>query len=145
MKNLLSSKTVLAVLSAALVLLAAPAGAQATTLRFDVPFAFTAGGTVLPAGEYHVTLYTDQMRVLISSIAGTGISVVPYIPGGAARPAAQADRGMLRFQRLGDRYFLIGVWRPGYADGHSIAPSPRLLEAAKAKTGREIASYSNLQ
>ena len=145
MKNLFSSKTTLAALSLALLSLAAPAVAQ-TSLTFHAPFAFAAGSQYFAPGEYNLTVDAGRMQLLIDSPTSMATSIVRLAQGGATRPAATADGGMVRFEKLGDRYFLVGVWRAGSVNGDAIAASRKLVESAKAEAGPEAAgSYVDLR
>jgi hypothetical protein len=60
---------------------------------------------------------------------------VRLVPGGAITAAAQFRTGRVRFEKIGNRYFLVGVWRPGTYEWNSIVPSRRLMESAKAEAG----------
>ncbi len=119
MKSLLSWKS-LAVAIAVLILGAASANAQISTLRVNVPFAFTAGTNVLPAGEYEINVHTDLMLSRIVPLNGDAVSLVRLVPGVTDRSPAKSEKGMLRFEKFGQRYVLIGVWRPGCVAGNSV-------------------------
>ena len=135
----------LVALSVILILWPAPASAQLTALRFNVPFAFVAGGHVLAPGQYALQFHTGEMRIAINDTASTASSMVPLVPGGSTRPAAQADSAMLRFEKVGGRYFLTGVWRRGAVNGDSIMPSRRMLESAKAGAPGAVAAYVDVR
>ncbi|HEV2446730.1 MAG TPA: hypothetical protein VGS58_12440 [Candidatus Sulfopaludibacter sp.] len=145
MRNLLPVNGTLAAMGIALLAWAAPASAQ-TVLRFDVPFTFAAGAHVLPPGEYRMSVDTDHMMLRIDPVADTTVTIVRFSVGGDSRSAAKVNDGMLRFQRYGARYFLIGVWKPGALDGNNLTPPKHLVEAAKVEPPRDIVSLgSSLQ
>ena len=146
MKRLSTTKTALAAVGLALMLLAAPAGAQTPVLRFDVPFAFTAGSQDFAPGQYWINVNIERMQMVVTSPTSTSTAIVHLAQGGAERSPAKAGDGMLRFQKWGNRYFLVGVWRAGSIEGDGIALSSSLVESAKAEAGSETtATYVDLR
>ena len=109
--------------------LAAPASAQ-TRMRVDIPFPFVAGSQSLPAGEYNLVIDANFSFSHLDSVTNGSIHRINFQPG-VSRPVADTGKGVLQFQRYGDRYFLSAVWRPGRTDGLATHPSRRLIEAAK--------------
>jgi hypothetical protein len=76
---------------------------------FVVPFAFSVGDKVLPAGEYRVS--SEAQIIRIQSKDGKQIaSAVPFLTVGTK----QAKDVKLTFKRHGDQYQLAQVW---LADG----------------------------
>src|SRR3712207_871114 len=112
MKSLLSWTSLMAALTLAL-FCAAPGFAQ-TSMRVDVPFAFTAGEQFLPAGEYWITVESNHMLSVITSTDGKNRCLVTLVPGASNRPTPGLDRGLLSFEKHGVRYVLTGIWRPGF-------------------------------
>jgi len=117
----------------ALFTLAAPAVAETTTMKGEIPFSFTAGSQVLPAGEYTMTVDTALMRVIIYSGDAHFSAVVNLTLSGISRSAAKAQGCALQFRRLGAQYFLTGVWTTSDTDGLSVSPSRRYTELANAQ------------
>src|SRR5215204_5630941 len=79
----------------------------------DVPFSFTIGDKVFPAGEYSVRRLnpaSDKIALAIQSTDGRMSRIVLTTPVEGARPRAQAR---LLFNRYGDQYFLAQVWTAG--------------------------------
>ena len=145
MKNLLTNTMMLATMCAATMLSALPAGAQTRTVKFNIPFAFTAGDTSLSPGQYKVTLDADRMMLLLDPVEGKGPSVVRYSPGNT-RSAASSDNGLLRFEKVGERYFLVGVWQPGATEGNSVRLPRKVVESARAGAASESApSYTDIR
>ena len=118
-----------AVCAGLLALSAGVASAQAPGLRADVPFAFTAADQLLPAGEYRYSLDTTQTFVRIVEEYGNKIWLVRLVAGDPDRRQSNIDKGLLRFTRAGDRYYLNALWLSGSAQGKSMMPSriPREL------------------
>lgn len=78
--------------------------AQAQTkLIANIPFAFNAGETTLPAGRYTITVLnpsSDRKILQIRSVNGRSVAVV--LTTGIIRNAS--DKSKVIFERYGDRY-----------------------------------------
>jgi hypothetical protein len=94
----------------AIVLSAATAvQAQSTDTVTDVPFAFSIGSEVMPAGIYRVSHLPNHLNVFrISSLRQTAIVI--SLPEGTGQAD---DSPRLLFHRYGDRYFLREIRLPG--------------------------------
>ena len=77
---------------------------------FVVPFEFSVGNKVLPAGEYKITGETQIVRIQ-SKDGKQNATVLPARTVGGARLASEAK---LTFRRYNDQYYLSQVW---LADG----------------------------
>ena len=133
MKNSIFGKAMFAALGAAALFLAAPAGAQVSTMRMEIPFAFVAGDQLLPAGQYVVTVDQDFNRCLFANQSNTNAQMIRLESATESRRLAKASLGTLRFTRYGGQHFLSAVWRPGHEEGNRVVASKRLLEAARSK------------
>jgi len=142
MKKLHSGKAALAAFSLAVLALAAPASAQ-TAMRANIPFAFVAGNQSLPAGMYNFVLDANFSHCHIDSLSDGSTHPVHFVPGSTRRQNANADNGVLQFQKYGNRYFLSGVWKPGNADGLAAIASRGLIESAKAQGAGETVSIDS--
>jgi hypothetical protein len=118
-------------------LLSAAAHAQTIQLKVTVPFDFTAGDTMLPAGDYEVqsmgpwggpTLSVHN----VNSNAGT---IVLSISSKSQKPSADAK---LVFRRYGQQYFLAEVWNRHSSDGNQIKISSQQTELAKNRSKDEV-------
>ena len=76
---------------------------------FVIPFAFSVGNKVLPAGEYRVSSEKEIIRIQ-SKDGKSNIAALPIRTVGSA----QADQVKLTFKRYGSDYQLSQVW---LADG----------------------------
>jgi hypothetical protein len=81
-------------------------GGETETLRVTVPFAFTAGATNLPAGDY--TVLEGNAHVL--TIRGTGGSAMVLASSG---DEGDRDRNALTFRHTDRGYFLQAVYAGG--------------------------------
>jgi hypothetical protein len=109
-----------------LALVCASLYAQTMNLRATIPFAFRAGETVLPAGEYTIR---HAERTLTLHKEGGGPSVM-LLTNAALRPNPSTD-GRLNFSRYGERYFLSSVWTGASREGCEILKSRAEKELAK--------------
>jgi hypothetical protein len=97
-----------------LLVMAAPAFAQNVVMHVNVPFAFTAGKRLLPAGRYSVlendgaTAYTFFGQRSATVLSNNGAS-------GAAKHAPS-----LVFLQIGGEYSLIQIWPYDGETGQSV-------------------------
>jgi hypothetical protein len=112
------------VLSILTVLVAAPVNAQSLRLRAYVPFEFSVGRTLLPAGDYDVDASMGGGMIRLTN-AEMGNSVMISAHGAWQPPAGQAV-GTLVFRRYGNAYFLSQV-------NNNLACSSHLIPKTKAE------------
>jgi len=132
MTNLTKNMTIAA---AAVVLAAGVAGAQTINMvNADVPFAFRAAGTVMPAGEYQVR-GTSGSGVLILKVTNkdTNRSVLTLPSAWDTRPAGETTVS-LTFECTGADCALVRV-NPGTGKDYRIA-NPK----AKGDDGARLAA-----
>ena len=96
----------------------------------NIPFSFTVGSKVFPAGEYvvaHLNPQSDKAALLIKSADGRMSKIVLMTPvqAGEAQESAR-----LVFNRYGEQYFLAQVWTPADNMG---------LELPKSRSERTLA------
>jgi hypothetical protein len=98
------SLVLLAVLALAAVV-AVPASAQSSTLKANIPFEFSAGSRVMPAGDYTLDGSLSSSVVLIRSVDSSSAG---YLSARASltAPGASSEQDKLIFHRVGDQYFL---------------------------------------
>jgi hypothetical protein len=111
--------------------LAAAAVANADTLQVRVPFQFVAGKTLMPAGEYQVTVGSDSSVIKLVRENGT----VVFLAGLPARPG-EAQATEVQFRKVGSAYVLSKVCWTGWemAAGYS---GQGLSRAARAAIGAD--------
>ncbi|MGC9972610.1 MAG: hypothetical protein ABSE56_18660 [Bryobacteraceae bacterium] len=119
---------------AAVVALASATGyAQSNSMRVSVPFEFTVGRTVLPAGDY--TVQSNSLPRVVSLQTTNRDSAAFVIAIQAGRDKAQ-EQPTLVFNRYGSNYFLASIWWAASTDG---------LEFPKTKTEIEVAKTAGLR
>ena len=99
---------VTSILAVVLALTAVSANAQGVSKRgnFVVPFEFSVGEKVLPAGEYVVSGETQLIRIQ-SKDRKQHVAVLPV---GTRIGPRSASEVRLKFRRYGDQYQLSQVW-----------------------------------
>ena len=94
---------------AAFIVMLGASSAKASTLllRADIPFAFMAGDTMLPAGTYSITEATPGVLQIRNEKFG---SEAAFVQARSLETMKPQDSGKLVFNRYGDTYFLNQVW-----------------------------------
>ena len=107
------------------------ASAQGQVLKADIPFEFTVGKAILPAGEYLVKMpETGGARVITFKKAdGEAHAIVLTNP--VKSKDAEIASGLV-FVKAGDQYFLYQVHTEGRETGLEVIKSKRM-------TGSELA------
>src|SRR5262249_36448342 len=127
MKNVLLRMT--GMLALALLVTIQAVRAQGPVLA-NIPFAFTAGDMVLPAGEYCVDKVEGGSSVLlIRCMEGKPAIMVPTLPAASHGPQ---DKTKLIFHCYGNRYFLAQVWSAGSSRGRELPKSVKEKEQVLA-------------
>ena len=118
-------------------LLSAAAHAQTTQLKVTVPFDFTAGGIVLPAGDYNVQSMGPWggKALSIHGVNSSAGTLVLSTSCSSQKPSADAK---LVFRRYGNQYFLAEVWNRHSSDGNQIQISSQQTELAKNQSKDEV-------
>jgi hypothetical protein len=101
----------------------------------NIPFEFVAGGETLPMGTYSVSRVSPEThRGLFIGSHDKGAFVLPI-----AFEGAPAEQARVRFERVGDKYFLSKIETP--AGVYTIATPRATTELAGVKDGGTL-SYS---
>ena len=94
----------------------------------NIPFAFTAGDTALPAGEYRVdSVWNHSPLVRIRCTEGSPAIMVMALPASSNGPQ---EKTKLIFHRYGNRYFLAQIWSAGSSRGRELPKSAKEKEQA---------------
>ena len=125
-------KSRFAVTLGSLLLTAAAAFAQINTVRAEItvaiPFAFRAGDTMLPAGQYEIRSEAGK-NVLLIRCPERNASIL--VPTSDTRYAQPQERGRLMFHQYGENYFLAEAWAPGTSHGRTLQESEPERELAR--------------
>lgn len=132
MRNIVTKSGVFAAAALAILAITAPAHAQNSLMRADIPFSFLAGEQRLPAGSYWVALNGEFHTLDLRSLNSTTICRVRVHDSLATRKSSEADRGRLSFRKYGEHLVLKGVFVPGSTEGHDLQTSRTEIELARA-------------
>lgn len=97
-----------------LLVVAAPAFAQVETMQVNVPFAFTAGKKVLPAGRYTVTTNDLGTYLLKGQHAGAAV-----LTDQVNSPAVSHEASLV-FVKDGEHYSLAQIWTADPHTGYAL-------------------------
>ena len=111
--------------------------AYAQTVSVKVPFAFHAGASQFPAGEYTVDTQAGKVPILVRSADRRQGAFVSSI---AAISTASRTKASLVFNRYGDEYFLAAVWDGASGTGRKIPPNhaEKLLSRKATDRSEEV-------
>ena len=131
------------ILSVAAVALWGTSGLKAQTATVDIPFAFSAQNTTLPAGEYTIstvssssTISSSRDLMLIRNVK-TRKGVLVLAPSNQSEYKGAEDKNVVLFHRIGDRYFLAEV-KTEALRGH-VGPS-KLERELSSEVGQSVAA-----
>jgi hypothetical protein len=145
MKNSILKMTASMGLGVLLLTTVAPARAQQMfPSRYEIPFAFEAGDRTYPAGSYYLQIpygfkFMDLRQV------GESSSHRIFLSESVQRKLNDANRGMLRFDKDGDKVILEAIWSNGQTEGYKLKPSKEAVEIGRARVkgaGTTIDTYA---
>jgi hypothetical protein len=135
MMTLISRKAIVTAIGLTTLIGAAmPASAQTSYMRATIPFAFVAGKSSVPAGEYNLQVDARTRVLQIQSAAADATYSVLLSPGANSRGTGKADAGILRFEKVGGQYYLGEVWQPAHDMGDKLS-LPKVVERARNTSG----------
>jgi len=105
-----------------------PAFAQTGAIRVSVPFAFTAGKRIMPAGDYRVTVNGSFVQLMGPDAKAVNNLMTNYTGGGPNQN--QAPR--LVFHCYGSHRFLTEAWIGETVMGHELAKSSAERELTRS-------------
>jgi hypothetical protein len=131
-KQILKAATILSLVVALTITFAAvPAAAESFgSIRVDVPFEFSDGHSVFPAGKYTIRPEGVITNGLIRITSEDGKASV-FLPTHSAQSVQSRDESALIFHRYGDQYFLFQVWAVGDTTGLEMPKSSMERQAAR--------------
>lgn len=94
----------------------------------NIPFSFSAGTHVLPAGNYALYRISDFIYSLRSTNGSEAQNFTVY----SASSTTAIDRSQLIFHRYGNQYFLTSFWFQGERDGFQMRPGKAEKEIVAA-------------
>jgi len=126
------TKNIVSTLVGLILLMAVAAPLQADSainhkMKVVVPFAFSAGEQLMPAGEYTVEVNPENGTVVLHPEGQNPVVLITN----AKESMSSADRAKLVFQRYGENYFLAEVWSQDNSTGHTLRQSDREKELSR--------------
>jgi hypothetical protein len=121
MMKLVFNKAIVIALGLFALVAAMPANAQVSYMRATVPFAFVAGQTTLPPGEYRLKVDAQTRVLQIQPATSTATYYVLLSPSTDSRLGGPVDKGKLQFRRVDGKYYLGEVWRPEQNLGNRLS------------------------
>lgn len=91
---------------------------QPASIKAMIDFQFTAGGKVLPAGDYQFTRDTTAPVFRVQG-EGKNFTLVPVITRLAGSMHTTPQDSHIVFDKIGDTYMLSEIWVPG-EDGYVL-------------------------
>jgi hypothetical protein len=131
-----SSKLIISIVFSSLILFTS-AFAQGVPVRVTVPFDFTVGDQIMPAGHYQVAIVHDSVLQVVR-VDGSSMATALTTHINSGPNPDQTPR--LVFRRYGDRRFLAEVWIGSVQTGHELfASSAEMTYAGSLKQDQTIA------
>jgi hypothetical protein len=141
-KQILKAATILSLVVALTITFAAPAAAYSFgSIRVEVPFDFTAGHGIFPAGKYTIRPAGGNTNGVIRITSEDGKTSGVLLTNSAESIESKNETALI-FHRYGDQYFLFQVWVVGDTIGLEIPKSSierqavRAVEADKGQSAR---------
>lgn len=106
-----------------------------SALKADIPFDFSAGSAVLPAGQYVVkpaSLTNRDVTMILGKDKNSRVLVLTL--NFEDWRNKDSDTGKLVFHRYGDHYFLARIIGPGEVTGKELMKSKAETEIARSTT-----------
>jgi hypothetical protein len=90
------------------------------TLTADIPFAFNAGGKLLPAGQYEIIPSASEPVIRVRNVANRTEILDKIVTRTAAAVHTTSADAHLVFDKIGDKYTLSEIWIPEL-DGYVLS------------------------
>jgi hypothetical protein len=131
-------KQILAVAAALVFTAVAPAQSHAQQVtQAKVPFAFQAGNTMMPAGEYQIQRAVPEVKTL-QLIRRADSSASTFVSTNVVESRDKITGSRLIFHCYSNECFLSEIWA-GSGQGLKLEQSRREKEVSRAKAGNELA------
>ncbi len=132
-KQILKAATILSlVVALTITFAAAPAAAESFgSIRVDVPFDFSAGSRVFPAGKYTIRPAGVNTNGVIRITSEDGKTSGVLLTNSAESIESKNETALI-FHRYGDQYFLFQVWVVGDTIGLEVPKSSMERQAVRA-------------
>ena len=99
--------------------------AQSNGVRATVPFDFTVGSKLVPAGTYTISSESPNTILIQNGDRHVAIFSSAYADG------KQSTTGKLVFHKYGNAYFVASTWMPNSDHNHEFFTSASEIEVAR--------------
>ena len=99
-----------------------------------IPFTFTVGDKLLPAGDYTVQVNQERGTVVLRHEGQSPLMILTNRKESRSAP----QRGNLIFKRYGLSFFLSEVWSQGNDTGQTLIPGAREKETARNAPAEQL-------
>lgn len=123
-----------------LLLVAAAANAQGTTVHANIPFSFVVGNQSLPAGDYEIKGVRGNDILAIRDSEGNGAVILAQSCGGGA----PSEKTELVFHHVGPYYFLWQLRTEGSRYGQQFPKSRMEAEEASNQKADNVVILAEL-
>ena len=121
-----------------MLLLGGSALAQTVHVRLTVPFDFTVGNKILPAGDYELRSAGQPDNPGMLLICRMGGPVEMYVHASDLQSSSSANETKLVFRHYGNIYFLSQLWTAGTRTGLEFPKTQAEISEAKNDSGRNV-------
>ena len=108
-------------------------------MRVEVPFAFSAVNTTMPAGKYTVSVHPDTGTIMMQAKGQTPL-ILTTVPKESLDPVY---RGKLVFLKSGASMSLIEIWTRGNTTGQTLPLKPETKEAIQREQPSKVLAVAN--
>jgi hypothetical protein len=116
---------------------AAPLAAQTTSVRSVIPFDFTVGAKLLPAGEY-IIRFDQQFEALSFTAVGSDVRASLPARWMSSGPNGASSQAKVVFNRYESNYFLSEVWDGSRSGPFYVPPSKQERELARLEPSAQV-------
>ena len=99
-----------------------------------IPFGFTVGDKLLPAGEYIVQVNQERGTVVLHREGQSALMILTNRKESRSVP----QHGKLIFKRYGLSFFLSEVWSQGNDTGQALIPGAKEKQTARKKPAEQL-------
>src|SRR5262249_16152478 len=129
-------------MAVAMVVIAVSASAQSLPLVAQIPFAFHAGESTMPSGEYTISLVSP----FVVKIANTATHESTFLmTNGVSESKPGSTVARITFNQYGTEYFVSNLFWPGYDTGRSVIKSGLEARLSKIRPPVRIDSVATTQ
>jgi hypothetical protein len=121
-----------------MLLLGGSALAQTVHVQLNVPFDFTVGSKILPAGQYELRSAGQPNNPRLLELCRMDGAIEMYIPASDVQSTSASSETKVVFRHYGNVYFLSQLWTAGTRAGWEFPKTRAEISEAKNDSAREV-------